>query len=400
MRVLMLAPEEFMDFAGTPLSVYSRARTLAELGHRIDLVVYHVGRRIQLTGVRIVRIPALPFVKRVKVGPSLAKVPLDFLVMATAIGLLMRNKYDYIHAHEEAAAIAGLLGAAFGIPFLYDMHSCLSEQMFNYGVPGSRAFAAMIRCVEVWMVRRAAGVIVVYDRLATLSRAIAPRTKTTVIHNMIFGEEMGRLAGAEDCAGMAERIRSLGRRIVTHVGTLESNQGLSLLLDAAGAVRRECPDVTFVIVGGKPEQIVEHQAKVARLGMTDYFIFTGQVPPDEAWRIMQVSDVLLSLRDRGNNPPLKIYTYLAAGRPIVATNLPVHSDVLTDREAVLTEPTGDGVSKGIIRVLKDEAYAKELAGRATRLAREKYGHENFVRLTAHAVAQFDKRRGSCSGGRG
>ena len=58
-------------------------------------------------------------------------------------------------------------------------------------------------------------------------------------------------------------------------------------------------------------------------------IFTGQQPAREIPAFVEACDILVSPRIRGTNTPLKIYSYLRSGRPIVATNLLTHTQVLT-----------------------------------------------------------------------
>ena len=63
---------------------------------------------------------------------------------------------------------------------------------------------------------------------------------------------------------------------------------------------------------------------------------------------------------RGTNTPLKIYQYLRSGRPIVATRLLTHTQVLSDEVAVLTPATPEGFAEGILRVLADQESASAI----------------------------------------
>ena len=76
MRILMIAPEPFFEPRGTPFSEYHRIRALLELGHSVDLVTYPFGQSVDLPGLRVFRCPRPPFLRRVGIGPSFAKVPL------------------------------------------------------------------------------------------------------------------------------------------------------------------------------------------------------------------------------------------------------------------------------------------------------------------------------------
>ena len=79
----MLAPEPFFEPRGTPFSEYHRIKALGELGHHVDLVTYPIGRDVELPNLRIFRSLRPPFVRKVRIGPSITKVVLDALMLLT-----------------------------------------------------------------------------------------------------------------------------------------------------------------------------------------------------------------------------------------------------------------------------------------------------------------------------
>ena len=94
MNILMLAPEPFFQPRGTPISIYFRIRALSDLGHNIDLVTYHLGENKTIKNLKILRIRDLFFIKKIKIGPSLAKIPLDFLLLLRTMFQLTKKHYD------------------------------------------------------------------------------------------------------------------------------------------------------------------------------------------------------------------------------------------------------------------------------------------------------------------
>jgi hypothetical protein len=109
MHILMIAPEPFFEPRGTPFSEYHRIRALLELGHTVDLVTYPFGEDVALPGLRVFRAMRPPLIRRVGIGPSFAKVPLDLSLAATALGRALSERYDMVHSHEEGAAIGVVL---------------------------------------------------------------------------------------------------------------------------------------------------------------------------------------------------------------------------------------------------------------------------------------------------
>src|SRR5438477_380392 len=96
-RILMIAPEPFFEPRGTPFSEFHRIRALTALGHEVDLVTYPFGQNVVIPGLRIFRSARPPFLRRVRVGPSMAKIPLDALLALTASRRALAERYDAIH---------------------------------------------------------------------------------------------------------------------------------------------------------------------------------------------------------------------------------------------------------------------------------------------------------------
>ena len=88
MKALVIAPQPFFSPRGTPMSVYYRALVMARKGVEIDLLTYGEGQDVEIPGVRIVRIPAFPFLGHIKTGPSLLKLFLDVFITLWMFGML------------------------------------------------------------------------------------------------------------------------------------------------------------------------------------------------------------------------------------------------------------------------------------------------------------------------
>src|SRR5438445_8325557 len=124
-RILMIAPEPFFEPRGTPFSEFHRIRALTALGHHVDLVTYPFGQTVSMPGLRVFRSLRPPWVHHVRVGPSLAKIPLDALLTITVIRRALADRYDAIHSHEEGGPIGAALAMPLPVPPPSDIHSPL-----------------------------------------------------------------------------------------------------------------------------------------------------------------------------------------------------------------------------------------------------------------------------------
>lgn len=381
MHILMIAPEPFFEPRGTPFSEFHRIRALTSLGHTVDLVTYPFGRDVEMPGLRIVRSLKPPFLSRVRIGPSWAKVPLDALLSLTAMRMALTRKYDAIHSHEEGGAIGIVLAALLRKPHLYDMHSSLPQQIANFGYGKATWLASLFGWVERLMIKRSRVVIVICEDLDDTVKALKLPVPTVLIENAAG-------SGAAPSAGTGLAVRqSLGLAattpIVLYTGTFEAYQGLDLLFDAMKIVVASHPGARLVMVGGEPAQVDAARQSVERRGLAAAVIFTGQRPAEEVPAYLDAATALVSPRSSGTNTPLKIYQYLRSGRPIVATRLRTHTQVLSDDVAILTPATAEGLAEGLVRAVTDPE-AGAMGQRARDLANTKYSDEAFVDKTRRA----------------
>jgi glycosyltransferase involved in cell wall biosynthesis len=383
MHILMIAPEPFFEPRGTPFSEFHRIRALTSLGHTVDLVTYPFGRDVQLPGLRIFRCLRPPFIRHIKIGPSFAKAPLDLALAFTALRRAMTTKYDAVHSHEEGGAIGVILAAMLRVPHLYDMHSSLPQQVANFGYSGMPGLKGILGWIERLMIKRSRVVIVICEDLKLTVRDIDPAVPSVLIENAPG-------SGNAPTAGTGAAIRaSLGLSpetpVVLYTGTFEHYQGLDLLYAAMQRVIKARPDAQLVLVGGEPAQVEAARKEIAALGLTGSVVLTGQRPAEEIPAYLDAATLLVSPRSTGTNTPLKIYQYLRSGRPIVATNLRTHTQVLAEDTAFLAEPTADGFAATILAALNDPARAASIGAHARQLAETKYSDAAYIAKTSQAV---------------
>jgi glycosyltransferase involved in cell wall biosynthesis len=378
----MIAPEPFFKARGTPFSEYHRIRALADLGHTVDLVTYPFGEDRTLPGLRIFRCLRPPFIHDVGIGPSLAKIPLDIAIALTTIRRALTERYDAVHSHEEGGIIGVFVAAMLGVPHLYDMHSSLPQQLRNFEFTNSPLITRVFAWMERVVIRRSRVVIVICPQLEDTVRRIDDSVPTVLIEN---APGAGDVRATGTSAALRSRLGiGVDTPIVLYTGTFEPYQGLDLFFAAARLVAVERPDVRFVLAGGQPEQINTARAHADAQGLSQAVVFAGERPAEEIPQYLDAADVLVSPRSQGTNTPLKIYQYLRSGRPIIATRLLTHTQVLDDDVAFLTPPTPDGFARGILDAITDRATARDIAERARQLAETKYSYEAYLARTRQA----------------
>jgi glycosyltransferase involved in cell wall biosynthesis len=165
---------------------------------------------------------------------------------------------------------------------------------------------------------------------------------------------------------------------IVYTGTFERYQGLDMALESVDLVRNKYPNVLFIFVGAKVQQSQEWTEKAARMGLAGHTLFLNVVSPEDSMVYLACAAALISPRLDGTSTPLKIYSYLHAEKPIVATSITSHTQVLTKETALLVEPNHKAFAEGILKVLDDPALAEQLGKNAHQLAQDKFGRQDYI----------------------
>ncbi len=377
MKILMLAPEPFFSPRGTPFSEYHRISSLCRLGHQVDLITYPIGRDIKIPGLNIHRCPNPFFFKKVKTGPSTVKFILDFFLFFSALRRFLFNRYDLIHTHEEAALFAVILRKFRKVPHLYDMHSSLVQQMDNFQTTKATWALTFFVWFERTVLHDAASVIVICRTLFDHAASICGKDKLTKIENF-----------ADDTSAVAENTEppclpppaSEDEKVILYAGTLETYQGIPLLLQAMTKLPQ---NMRLWLAGGQPVQIVQLQEECRKLGISQRVHFFGQLAPDQIPPLISAAQVLVSPRSRGTNIPLKVYSYLKSGKPLVATDILSHTQTLSADIAILVKPEAEDMARGLRLAVQEEG--KRIAAAASLFCQQHYSANRYDELVAESL---------------
>ncbi len=387
LRILMVAPQPWFQPRGTPFSVLHRIKALSLLGHHIDLVTYHVGQDIQIPNLTIHRARKLSFIKKVKIGPSLPKILLDVALYKKSIELLRKHRYDYLHTHEEAAFFGVPLAKKFRLPHLYDMHSSLPQQLQNFKFSNSKLLTSLFERLERNTIENSGAIITICPELQEYVTKHFPHKTSLLIENVADNSVVFPPSQANE-QQLRQQYNLNGEKLVLYYGTFEPYQGIDMLIDSVAHVSKKRQNgVHFVMVGGNEQQVTAYKNKAAKRGVGSYFTFTGFVQPELIPSFVSMSHILVSPRLKGTNSPLKIYSYLRSGKPIVATRHITHTQILSDSVSVLADPKPESFAEGILSILDDEPKQRQLVLAAQQLAEKHYSYDDYLQKTKWIVEQ-------------
>jgi len=339
-NILVLCPHFSPDIAPTGEVMTTIARGLVDLGHRLHVVTalpWYRDHRIEPGwGGRLVRTEDVPWGRISRVHPFPAdktNIPAralafgGFTALATAVGLATRRgpRPDVVLAMSPPITLgpAGwLVARRWRVPFVFNVQDVFPDVAVELGaITNPKVIAAASR-LERFVYDRADAVTVLSDELAANVRAkLGPRQpagKVRVIPNFVDTTAIAATPpGATDNAYRRE-FGLEGRTVVLYAGNVGLSQSLDLLVGAARALEASRPDVVFVVNGdGSARAALERSAE----GLSNVR-FVGYQPKERLPEVLAAGDVHVVLLKRGlarSSVPSKLYSILAAGRPLVAS---------------------------------------------------------------------------------
>ncbi len=372
MKILLLAPHPFFQHRGTAIAVKLLLEILAEQGHLVEVLTYHEGEDVEIQNVRIQRILALPWVRNIRPGPSWEKIVCDVAMFWKCLKLTRKTRYDLIHAVEESVFMAMAVKALFRIPFVYDMDSSLVQQLTDkYGM--LKPIKWLLRLFERNAVRSSLGIVAVCKSLQDIALTYDPEKLTVRLEDISLLE-----SGAQKGELLHEMLGTKGP-FVMYVGNLEKYQGIDLLLEGFQLAVVKCPELHLVIIGGDEKHIQRYKDYSRKLNIKEKTHLIGPKPLSQLAFYLNQADILVSPRLQGHNTPMKIYSYLDSGKPIIATRLPTHTQVLDDQIALLVSPRPQNLADGLVTILEDYKLRSDLAMCAKTRVQSEFSYKAFQR---------------------
>lgn len=360
MNVLVLAPHPFFQNRGTPIDDLLVLRVLATRKNTdVDLLVYNEGENIDLPNLRTFRTPSLKLTQNIRPGFSFKKLIADFFMFFIAWRLVYRNRYDVVHAGEEAVFFAMFFKLFYGIPYVYDLDSSIAQQMLEKN-PSLNKFAHIFNLFEGLAIRKSLANFPVCNALAEL--CVKNKSKKTVtLHDISQLNNPDAIR-----TGKLKRELGIEGLIFLYCGNLERYQGIDLLLDSFALACRKTNNLDLVIIGGVPEDLNFYKLKTRKLGIEKKTHFLGPKPFEQLDSFLAEADILVAPRIKGINTPMKVFPYMHSGKPVLLTDLYTHNQILSNNEAFLAPSNPEGFAEGIIRLAGDERLRDQI-GRNGRL---------------------------------
>ena len=373
MKILLIAPQPFYQERGTPIAVDYLLQALSRQGHKVDLLTFADGEDREYTSVKIMRISSWFGIRGIRPGLSVKKITLDIFLFFRFILEMFRNRYDVVHAVEESVFMAMLVCPLFGVKYVYDMDSSMTRQIVDKLPDALAPVGYLLNFIESLPMRWATAVVPVCDALA---EPVYKYRQSGVFLLKDVSLVDNQNVSVDRVFNVRERVGS-GAFVFMYVGNLESYQGIDLMIEGFKLVESQSPQFRLVIVGGAESDITKYRAMSGDL-LDQKIFFLGPQPVSQLSALMNQADVMLSPRIHGVNTPMKVYSYMDSGKPVLATNLPTHTQVMTAETGMLVEPTADAVGRGMVELFHDPELGERLAKNASAYIKREHSLDSFM----------------------
>jgi glycogen(starch) synthase len=283
-------------------------------------------------------------------------------------GCLRSEEIQVVHAHSPC--LNGLAALGLGIPLVYEMRSSWEDAAVSSGITRAGSIRYRLsRALETFVAKRADEIVVICEGLRDeLTARGVPAGKITVVPNALSAD-MFELPTADAVAGIRARYGLKDQRVIGFFGSFFEWEGLDTLIEALPLVLEAVPQARLLLVGGgRHEAALKRRAEELSLGR--YIVFAGRVSHDEVRAFYGAADVAAypRLPDRLTHmvTPLKPLEAMAQRRPVVASDVGGHRQLIRDGETGYLFSAGDraALASRLIGALRGTDEVAALVARA------------------------------------
>ena len=359
----MVSPYDFTWPGGVTMHVSQLARELGRSGHEVQVLAPHSpSRECQDRDLLVPLGRSVPLPS----GGSIARVSLSWWLARRIRALLHREQYDVIHLHEPMAPILPLTVLEYSTTVnVGTFHACHSRQhLYKMSRP----------VIKRWR-RRLHGSIAVSRAAMRYVNGTFPG-EYEIIPNGIDVDHFSQ--NAEPWPQYRD-----GKTNIIFVGRLEKRKGLRYLLEAYGRLKWDNPDLRLLVVGpGNPDKDSYHVLGSQNLQDVE---FLGRVPYEDLPRYYASADIFCSPATGGESFGIVLLEAMAAGKPVVASDIEGYRGVMRDGQQGLLfrNKNVESLASQLETLIRDP-HARDAMGERGRASAEGYRWE----VVARRVEQY------------
>lgn len=349
MKIALVSPYDYPFPGGVTNHVRHLSREFREMGHEVRIMAPSSNRNLERDEDGVYRVGG---VRRVPANGSIARITLSFRLTRRVREILATEQFDVVHAHEPL------------MPFLPPTVLRLSQAL-NIGT-----FHASRGSYYGYFYGRP----ILRRVFANLDGRIAVSRAAKRFVRQYFMAPYKIIPNGVDIEQFdPERVEPLpwlldGRPNILFVGRPEKRKGVGYLLRAYPRIKNAFPDARFIIVGAGNWEDSPYRAYIERHAMRD-IVVVGRVSDEQLPRFHRSSHVFCAPATEGESFGIVLLEAMAAGLPVVGSDIEGYRSVVTDgQEGLLVPPRNErALADAVCTILDhpDMAHHMGVMGRET-----------------------------------
>ena len=346
--------------------------------HKVTVIAQsHSEKNPDKINIKRITIPQLPYANPLFVAIHNILLALNIIL----IGLRLKSRYDVIYNRADEGGGGVLLGKLFGIPTIIEINGILWDEAKLRGRSEFRQ--NLIKWLWGLNVKHVDCIVTVTPNIAKEMQKVykIPPDRFIIIQNGVntnLFKPMDKIT-TRKTLGLNEQSK-----IVCFVGQLSPWQGVEYLIKAAPLILEKVPETKFLIIGDG-EMREEWENMVSEKKLEDNFIFTGRVPYEDVPKYINASDVCVApfIKERNERTglsPLKLYEYLACGKPVVGSDVGGVGDFLEGYNAgVAVKPENlKELANATVKLLQDDELREKMGKNGREIVVKEHSWESIA----------------------
>lgn len=326
--------------------------------------------------------------------------------ITSAIALIIyhiRFRFDVVYQWMSVFDFAILIARSLRIPVVAEFDDIPYSESFSELIPRETRFLRrnLLRLGRIILKPLES----LNFRSSTLFIAMTPKIRRIEtypqiqqrVHFLPFGAntELFKPLDKLDCR--TTLTLSHDDKLICFIGSFHQWHGLEDVIRGMVTVTAKVPDSKLLIVGGDdyPGQKGSLREKLEKmsddLGLKEKIIFAGRVPYQRVPLYINASDVCVTaLRTiRSGHSPLKLFEYMACGKPVVATDVEGITEFLTESQAGILVPSEnlEELARALTKLLKDKNLTEQMGRNGHQYVLKNYSWEHVATMAAKICQQ-------------
>jgi phosphatidylinositol alpha-mannosyltransferase len=346
LKIALVSPYDFAYPGGVAIHISYLEHHLARMGHDVK-VIAPASKAVSGFGDRFISIGSP---RPIPTSGSIARLTISPWLSKRVKAVLEKEKFDIIHLHEPlmpmlCTTVLRLSQTAN----IGTFHASSGNPGYNFARP-----------LSTWLLKR---------WFRKLHGKIAVSQPAMEFANSYFAGYYNIIPNGVDIEHFSPDVSPIekfrdGKLNILFVSRLEKRKGLNYLLEAFKQVKREIPKSRLIVVGPGTRLRRKYEKEVKRSGLKDV-VFAGLVPYEKLPRYYKTADVFCAPATGWESFGIILLEAMAAGKPVVASNIDGYARVVAHNVEGLLVPPGDKetLAQALISLLTDESLRREMGAR-------------------------------------